>query len=73
MVINRVNLNWASTSTLVMVQLMRKVEDYQPKVACDRRKKERKNCIGEGESQVALMFAKVVSGWIIESYQKPDS
>ncbi len=35
-----------STSTLVMVQLMSKVENYQPKVACDRRKKEKKNCIG---------------------------
>ncbi len=31
-----------STFTLVMVQLMSKVENDQPKVACDRRKKERK-------------------------------
>jgi hypothetical protein len=52
---------------------MSKVENYQPKVACDRRKKERKNCIGGGENQVALMLAKVVSGWVVESYQKPNS
>jgi hypothetical protein len=34
---------------------------------------ERKNCTGGGESQVALMLAKVVSGWVVESYQKPNS
>jgi hypothetical protein len=39
----------------------------------EERKKERKNCIGGGGSQVPLMLTKVVSGWVVESYQKPNS
>jgi hypothetical protein len=36
-------------------------------------RKKKRTVLVAGESQVALMLAKVGSGWVVKSYQKPNS